>query len=411
MRPFFAWLPPKDGVWADAWPPPRYSSEPGLELVDFPAANLIRAFGGDWWDNWARMTRARLYHWGCNTVANWSEQKFCDWAGMPWVLPMSGFPTTGTRIFRDFPDVYAPEYADNARVFAAQLERYRDDRTLIGYFLSNEPHWAFVSELCIAEEVLKNPAPTHTKEALIAALTRQYGTAAALSSAWNHNFASFDELRAPIRGAAALSPQARADLEAFSSEMVRAFSRIPSEACRAAAPHHLNLGMRYAYLGNPALIAGCEFFDVFSVNCYQMDPLPRIRQAADLLAAQLGDERGRPILVGEFHFGALDAGLPSTGLRGVSSQAERGRAYRYYVEQAATHPAFVGAHYFTINDQGPLGRADGENYQIGMVDVCQQPYADFIDGVTAAHEAVLRVAEGLQVPTDRMAREIPSVAF
>ena len=47
-------------------------------------------------------------------------------------------------IYRDFPDVYAEEYEEGCRRFAAQLTAYRDDPLLIGYFLNNEPAWGFV---------------------------------------------------------------------------------------------------------------------------------------------------------------------------------------------------------------------------------------------------------------------------
>ena len=42
---------------------------------------------------------------------------------------------------------------------------------------------------------------------------------------------------------------------------------------------------------------------------------------------------GRPILIGEFHIGVPADGL-AAGLVQAKDQAERGIAYRYYVEQA-----------------------------------------------------------------------------
>ena len=98
-----------------------------------------------------------------------------------------------------------------------------------------------------------------------------------------------------------------------------------------------------------------------------MVPPPRTRSRRSRSA------RGKPVLIGEFHFGALDRGLPSTGLEGVASQEERGVAYRRYVEAAAADPNVVGTHYFVLNDQEVLGRFDGENFQIGFVDVCHRP--------------------------------------
>jgi hypothetical protein len=117
----------------------------------------------------------------------------------------------------------------------------------------------------------------------------------------------------------------------------------------------------------------------------------------------------RPVMIGEFHFGALDRGLPSTGLPGVESQRERGIAYRHYVEAAAANPNVVGTHYSILQDQEVLGRFDGENDQIGFIDVCHRPYPELVGAATRAHESVYEVMEGRKKPYVGKAREIPRV--
>ena len=86
-----------------------------------------------------------------------------------------------------------------------------------------------------------------------------------------------------------------------------------------------------------------------------------------------------PIVIGEFHFGALDRGMIHTGLRGVASQTQRAYAYEHYVTQALKHPHIVGTHWFQLREQNITGRGDGENYQIGFVDICDTPYQEIID--------------------------------
>ena len=78
-------------------------------------------------------------------------------------------------------------------------------------------------------------------------------------------------------------------------------------------------------------------------------------------------------MIGEYHFGALDLGQTATGLEAVSNQTERAKAYRYYTERAAAHPNGVGCHWFQCYDQFALGRFDGENYNIGLFDICSLP--------------------------------------
>jgi len=85
-----------------------------------------------------------------------------------------------------------------------------------------------------------------------------------------------------------------------------------------------------------------------------------------------------PAIIGEFHFGALDRGMFHTGLRGAADQDERGEKYRRYVESALKNPSLVGVHWFQYCDQPATGRADGENYQIGFIDVCDTPYPETV---------------------------------
>ena len=71
----------------------------------------------------------------------------------------------------------------------------------------------------------------------------------------------------------------------------------------------MNLGMRWAWVSDPDVVTGWENFDVFSINCYVHDPTAAIQNIVDL-GVDL------PHVIGEFHFGALDAGPSSTGLKG-----------------------------------------------------------------------------------------------
>ena len=48
---------------------------------------------------------------------------------------------------------------------------------------------------------------------------------------------------------------------------------------------------------------------------------------------QIAELTGKPILIGEFHFGVPGRGLAASLVQ-VRDQRERGRAYRYYVENA-----------------------------------------------------------------------------
>jgi hypothetical protein len=401
IESLFAWLPEEE-AYKDAWSVNTWFGP--VKSVNFSAVNLIRAFGKNWWDEWAKITRRRLIQWGFNTIGNWSDAAFIKQAKLPYVWPLDNFPTTKKKIFRDFPDVFSDEYRRNAVSFAQELRAFEGDRYMIGYFLRNEPEWAFIKGLIIAEELLENDSEFVSKDEFIRFLTNRYdGDVQKLNSAWGLQLEGFSDLKRPIRKASRLSDQSYRDLKAFSRMMIELYVRIPSEEIKKVDPVHLNLGMRYAYLSDDDLLAGCENFDVFSINCYKMNPEDEINK--------IGRATGLPVMIGEYHFGALDRGMTATGLRGVTSQEERGKAYRYYSEHAAANPYCVGAHYFILPDQAALGRADGENYQIGVVNVCHKPYEEFVRYLQATHSTIYSIASGEKPVTDEIPDEIEFIAF
>ena len=92
------------------------------------------------------------------------------------------------------------------------------------------------------------------------------------------------------------------------------------------------------------------------------------------------------------------------GLVQVRNLAERGTAYRFYVEQAAAFPAFIGSSWFQWVDQPCTGRMDGENYNIGLVDVTDRPYADIIEAMRTTHQRLQTVHGGATAPFNTQAQ-------
>ena len=183
-----------------------------------------------------------------------------------------------------------------------------------------------------------------------------------------------------------LTPAAETDLAEFSTVMVEKLFTGLSDACRSVDPNHLNLGVRPHAIPPRWALEGMRCFDVFSINCYR----PRIRAEFEQLSAYVE----RPILVGEWHFGALDVGLTCAGLACVRDQESRARAYRVYLEDAAATPWCIGAHWFQMYDESMLGRTDGENYNFGFFDVCNQLYQPLGSAARESHERLYRVAAG-----------------
>jgi len=154
------------------------------------------------------------------------------------------------------------------------------------------------------------------------------------------------------------------------SDVAETYYKVVSEVFKNAAPKILYLGSRIHGGPKPVYTAAAKYCDVVSINRYQF-----IVAREDLPE---GSE-DKPLIIGEFHFGALDRGLLHTGLRSVGNQQQRANAYTFYLRQALKNDRIVGAHWFQYSDQVVTGRGDGENYQIGFVDIVDRPYPEMVE--------------------------------
>lgn len=393
----FAWLPDEDDdVYKEG-----ISGSGDNTMVDFYRFNLMRVFGEKWRNNWETITSGQIREFGINTIGNWSDIDYARKSGIPYVLPLSRFPSTKVQLYRDFPDVFAEEYENDAKEFAQQLNEYKDDSYLIGYFLRNEPNWAFgVHD--IAFEMFATTQPSESKNTFAKWLSLQYSSVDELNSAWNLDLPDFETLTQQVFDNYP-SEKAKEDFWQFSEILVAKYVNVPCDEVEKVDPNHLNLGMRYAWLSSDLLYKAGERFDVFSINGYGNPGPPETAEIAEI--------SGKPVMIGEFHFGSTDRGLPATGIQGALSQSDRGKAYRYYIEQGLARPELIGMHYFQWLDQPVFGRFDGENYNIGLMDICNNPYKELIDAAKLTHRRMYKVAAGLEQPFDEVIEKIPPIHY
>ena len=177
---------------------------------------------------------------------------------------------------------------------------------------------------------------------------------------------------------------ARDDLQAFYTRIAESFFEQCRAAVHAADPQGLYLGCRFAWANDRAIRAAGKFCDVVSFNKYS-------ESVADFRYPEGVD---KPMLIGEFHFGALDRGMFHTGLRPVADQPARAAAYRNYVRGALGNRWIVGTHWFQFGDQATTGRGDGENYQIGFLDIADTPYPETIAASRGVGAELYRLRAG-----------------
>ncbi|MGB7576399.1 MAG: agarase [Pseudolabrys sp.] len=363
---------------------------------------------------WRAAAAARLASWGFNTLGSWSDDAVANAGPAPLALTINldlgmSFAwakndATGGSPDQDFPDVFNPDFDHHVRERARDLCAKRsDDQSLLGWFIDNElrwgPDWRGPDEVLMLFLALRPATPGRT--AALAWLRQRYPDFTAFNSTWRTPAQSWDTLnalsridspypRSPIyqrnareEHAANRVNQARAafiaDCDAFAALVAERYFKLTCAAIRAADPHHLVLGCRFAYVPSPGVTkAAARHTDVISLNCYDSDAGPVI----DSYVAT-----GKPCLISEFSFRGADSGLPNTNGAGplVATQAERAAAFRHYVTAALQRPTLVGYHWFEHADQPAEGRFDGENSNFGTVKIDDLVYEDLVHAMTLSN--------------------------
>jgi hypothetical protein len=328
MPAMYEAMPPEDEV-----PAMRRGDQKAYSIGQW---NQYRRFGADWREKANELIIKRMDKWGLNTIANWSSRELAAMGRKAFLLSFGGIGQDAALM--GLADVYAPDFKATVDASISRMVLpNRDNPWLIGYFVGNEPAW-IGDEPRLCQIILDGPdRPIRT--ALRKYLDR-HGD----------------------------SDAARVD---FIYESFDSFLSTVQATFRKYDPNHLNLGMRLASPNtlSDKLLAICgKHFDVFSFNAYTLTPDRTMLDNAYRLL-------GIPMMVGEFHFGTVDRGLAQSLIQ-TRSQTERAECYRYYTENAYSHPAFIGTAYFQWCDEDFTGRFDGENFNCGLIDVTDRPYRE-----------------------------------
>ena len=367
---YFKKLPGEEFLGWENWAPHGYYAAKGrYRSANFRSVNLKRKYGSDWKKAYTDITHRRVRSWGMNTIANWAESTIYLERRTPYVVAIHcGGPVIEGSMgyWKKFPDPFDPGCRQALR---GRLEKERGksagDRWCIGYFVSNELSWG--SETSLAESTLASPPGQAAKKTFVDDLRKKYASVGDLNRAWGTSHASWDALlesRTPPD-----RKKANADLKAFYTRLAEEYFRVCREEVKRVAPDNLYLGCRFAWVNDRAVRAAAKYCDVISYNFY--------RDQVDDFTLPGGINM--PVVVGEFHFGALDRGMFHTGLKKARDQADRAAKYARYVTGALKNPTIVGTHWFQYGDQATTGRGDGENYQIGFIDICDTPYPETVE--------------------------------
>lgn len=367
-------LPPRDGPFGvfygrASWAPHGYYQNKGpYETFCFSGANLLRKYGPNWENTFNERIHRRLRSWGLNTIGNWSDPAIYRRQRTPYVVTLSSGARKiegSTGYWGKFADPFDPDFDKGLlEAMRREAELSAKDPWCLGYFVDNELSWG--DELSLAVATVRSPADQPAKRVFLQRLQQKYGEVTKLNAVWGTSFSSWQDFL--DNTAEVDQKKAREDLAAFYTEVAETYFRRCRDAVKKFAPDKLYLGCRFAWVNDRAVRAAAQFCDVISFNRYEIT----------LASLRLPQGIDKPVIIGEFHFGALDRGMFHPGLREAADQIDRAECYRRYVKSALEHPQIVGTHWFQLMDQATTGRGDGENYQIGFLDVCDSPYPEII---------------------------------
>ena len=348
---------------------------------------------------WVDETLGRLRDWGFNTLANHCDEPLLRHRGLAhtitlylggtfgraggkdpdrWITPWSG-PCTG------LPNVFHPDFESEVRKAAArQCAPEKDDPWLLGWFLDNELKWwgpdTARKDLTLFDTVRALP-PNHTA-------------------------------RQALEAFAAGRPVDNALREDFLRLFAERYFSVLCSAIREADPNHMILGCRFAgpfAQVHPALweITG-RHCDIVSFNCYPWADIDRgvvlDSKGGRPIAERFGEIHGwcgRPLMVTEFAFPALDAGRPCLYGAGQRFPTQEGRAAAtaLFARTMLSLPYFAGYSYFMFLDQPASGISETfrEDSNYGLVSESGVPYREITAAFRALH-ADLSAARSAPTP-------------
>jgi hypothetical protein len=350
----------------DAGPPPK-------DVDGRPAYYLWNLYPST--DAWAANVRERLAKWGFNHLGAWS---FCEEKiGLPYIANLDLGRLSEALWFDAFDPALPARVMDCAERLTAP---HRERGLRIGYFPDNEVGWW---NAALFEFYLSKEWQNHTKRLLWQLLHDRYeGDWPELLRDWvpSGKIDGFKSLR--NAGAALKIRPGGAGIKLineFTYLCAERYYKLVHDALRAVDPGALIFSDRLPiYYSQDAVRAMAPYVDVIASN-YDLDGADG--WVAHYFFEGLAALTGKPVLVSEFFCAAMEnrSGNKNAGhLLKVLTQSERAIVVQQALRNFARCPNIIGTHWFQYYDEPMGGRADGEDYNMGLVDIYDQPYEEVI---------------------------------
>lgn len=394
---YFSYLPDSSAYHEfygnHTYSPKGYYRGRSMRVFRQHAWNLFKKYGDQWRTICGELAHKRLRSWNMNTIGGWSDSNIFGLSKTPYTETLS---SNSQRIegsegqWYKFPDPFDPVLRSALIADVNRIRKSTNDPFCIGYFVDNELYWG--DDSYIARAVVQSGPDQPAKKAMVDFLQKKYKNIESFNRSRNTGYTSWKE----VLESSADSNLSLEDLKLFSAEVAGQYFRIIKETLGEVAPGKLYLGCRFDFhyypaedtTGNWAVRIAGKYCDVVSFNRYRYSALDLVPLDAD-----------KPIMIGEWHMGALDRGMLHFSLRFAEDQENRAEMYKYYIQSCLENPWIVGAHWFQYYDEPTLGRFDGENYNTGFLDVCDRPYSEMVRAARETGASMYQIRFGGQVLT------------
>lgn len=359
------------------------------EKLGYPPYSKVSSakYGGE--QAWGEAALGRLRAWGFNALTAGHSESLRHRS-----LPHIEFLSLGASFagrealcekttWTGFPDVFSPSWARHcASIARRRCEPARDDPWLIGYFLDNELEWYGKNHKAdgLFVEAWKLPPAAHGKRAWAEFVAGSPGGLPAFNAEFGTAIADVTALAADRTPRAARGAAGEALARGWVRRVAEAYFGVATAAVRRADPNHLIVGCRFAGRAPEVLDIAGKACDVVSFNIYpRIDPERGVPAGVLKILDDWQRDCGKPIMITEWSFPALDAGLPSrhgAGMR-VETQTQRAACFAHFQEFLFRLPQVVGSCYFMYLDEPAEGISSSfpEDSNYGLIDVRDEPYA------------------------------------
>jgi hypothetical protein len=328
-------------------------------------------------EQWADVTVRRLRSWGFTTLGGWSDHTILRQSKEPplWHTPVLHIGSAAGAPWWDLWDPAVVQRMESRG--KEEIAVHRANPQVLGYYTDNELGWWSAS---LWKHTLEQKPTSGQRQRLVQLLRSRY------AGNWDKLSEDFEQENADgwqaleAGGALYVKPggEGFVVLRQFLGLVASRYYQLVHDIVRSHHPDALILGDRYASFYYPEVArAAAPWVDAISSNlnadwndgsflrCY-LDTLHQIT--------------GKPIVVTEIYGAANSNRTGNRNTHGiypvVERQSQRAALARRTLDLLARTPSVIGADWFQYADEPVHGRGDGENFNFGLVDIHDRPYAE-----------------------------------